>query len=115
VVGNGSVRVQEIETARLRLRPLAGADVDELHALWTSPEMRKYLWDDEVITRERTVSIVGESLRLFAAHGYGLWGARLHDQERLTGFGGFWYFRAPPELALRAGYRDRPGARPLRL
>ncbi len=71
----------EIETARLRLLPLAKADVDEVHALWSSPEVRKYLWDDEVITRQRTASLVEESLRLFATHGYGLRGARLHDRE----------------------------------
>jgi ribosomal-protein-alanine N-acetyltransferase len=97
------VRAQEIETARLRLRPLAEADVDELHGLWSSPEVRKYLWDDEVIARQRTASLVGESLRLFAAHGYGLWGARLHHREELVGFGGFWYFHTPPKLELLYG------------
>jgi ribosomal-protein-alanine N-acetyltransferase len=93
----------EITTASLHLRPLAEADVDELHALWSSPEVRKYLWDDEVIARQRTASLVGESLRLFAAHGYGLWGARLHDREELVGFGGYWYFHTSPKLALLYG------------
>ncbi len=93
----------EIETARLRLRPLAKADVDELHALWSSPEVRKYLWDDEVIARQRTASLVEESLRLFATHGYGLWGARLHDREELVGFGGFWYFHRPSKRELLYG------------
>ncbi len=93
----------EIETARLRLRPLAKADVDDLHALWSSPEVRKCLWDDVVITRQRTASLVEESLRLFAAHGYGLWGARLHVPEKLVGFGGFWYFHRPSKLELLYG------------
>jgi ribosomal-protein-alanine N-acetyltransferase len=93
----------EIETERLVLRPLVTADVDELHALWSSPEVRKYLWDDEVIARHRTASLVGESLRLFAAHGYGLWGARFYDREELVGFGGFWYFHTPPKLEVLYG------------
>lgn len=93
----------EIETARLRLRPLAKADVGELRTLWSSPEVRRYLWDDEVIARQRTASLVGQSLRLFAAHGYGLWGARLHDREELVGFGGFWYFHTTPKLELLYG------------
>ncbi len=97
------MRPHEIKTARLRLHPLAEADVDELHALWSSPEVRKYLWDDEVIARERTASLVEQSLHLFAAHGYGLWGARLHDREELVGFGGFWYFHTPPKLELLYG------------
>jgi ribosomal-protein-alanine N-acetyltransferase len=83
------VRPHEIETARLRLRPLAKADVDELHPLWSSREVRRYLWDNEVIDRQWTASLVAESLSLFAAHGYGLWGARLHGREELVGFGGF--------------------------
>ncbi len=97
------MRPHEIETARLRLRPLAEADVDELHTLWSSPEVRKYLWDNEVIAHQRTASLIGESLRHFAVHGYGLWGARLHDREGLVGFGGFWYFHTPPKLELLYG------------
>jgi len=97
------VRSHEIETARLRLRPLAKADVDELHALWSSPEVRRYLWDDELIARQRIASLVRESLCLFATHGYGLWGARLHKREELVGFGGFWYFHTPPKLELLYG------------
>jgi [ribosomal protein S5]-alanine N-acetyltransferase len=97
------VRPHEIETARLRLRPLAKADVDELHPLWSSHEVRRYLWDNEVIDRQWTASLVAESLSLFAAHGYGLWGARHHDREELVGFGGFWYFHTPPKLELLYG------------
>ena len=77
--------------------------MDELHALWSSPEVRNYLWDDEVIARQRTASLVRESLRLFVAYGYGLWGAKLHDREELIGFGGFWYFHTPPKLELLYG------------
>jgi len=97
------VRPHEIETARLRLRPLAKADVDELHALWSSHEVRRHLWDNEVITRQWTASLVAESLSLFTAHGYGLWGARLHEREELVGFGGFWDFHTPPKLELLYG------------
>ena len=71
------MKPHEIETARLRLRPLAKADVDELHALWSSHEVRGYLWDNEVIARQWTASLVG--------------------------FGGFWYFHRPPKLELLCG------------
>jgi ribosomal-protein-alanine N-acetyltransferase len=97
------VRPHEIKTARLRIRPLTEADVDELHALWSSPEVRRYPWNDKLIARQRTASLVAESLSLFAVHGYGLWGASLHDREKLVGFGGFWYFHTPPKLELLYG------------
>ena len=69
--------------------------MDELHLLWSSHEVRRYLWDSEEIDRQWTASLVAESLSLFAAHGYGLWGAGLHDREGLVGFGDFWYFHTP--------------------
>jgi len=97
------VSSHEIETARLRLPPLAEADVDELHALWSLHEVRRYLWDNEVIDRQGIASLVAESLSLFAAHGYGLWGARLHDRDEFVGFGGYWYFHTPSMLELLYG------------
>jgi hypothetical protein len=33
--------------------PFASEDLDALHALWTDPDVRRYLWDDIVISRER--------------------------------------------------------------
>jgi RimJ/RimL family protein N-acetyltransferase len=92
-----------LETARLVLTPVTSPDVDELHALWTTPGVRRFLWDDEVIPLERTMAAVAESGRLFEAHRFGLWGARLHAARALVGFGGFWYFRDPPELELLYG------------
>ena len=40
-------------TARTTLRRVVADDVPALHALWTDPAVRKYLWDDTIITRER--------------------------------------------------------------
>ncbi len=94
---------QVLGTRRLLLAPLTAADTDALHGLWTTPEVRHFLWDGEVIPHERTAAIVAESARLFAVHGFGLWGARLRDGSSLVGFGGYWYFRDPPELALLYG------------
>jgi [ribosomal protein S5]-alanine N-acetyltransferase len=47
-----------LHTARLTLRPWTLDDIDELHALWTRPEVRRYLWDDQTITRERAEATV---------------------------------------------------------
>ncbi|HEX8183557.1 MAG TPA: GNAT family N-acetyltransferase, partial [Blastocatellia bacterium] len=63
-----------IETTRLRLRPFTPGDLDDLHRLWVDPAVRKYLWDDEVITREQAASVIDESCSLFDADGFGLWG-----------------------------------------
>jgi len=98
----------------LSLLPLARSDANELHALWTTPSVCRLLWDGEVIPFERTLSVVDESARLFARHGFGLWAARSGSdpgqppdhRPRLTGFAGFWHFREPPELELLYGVAD---------
>jgi ribosomal-protein-alanine N-acetyltransferase len=92
-----------IDTARLRLRPLEAADVDDLHHVFVDAGVRKYLWDDEVIPRERTASIVETSIASFDAHGFGLWAVRRKDDGTLVGFCGFWHFHEPPQLELLYG------------
>jgi ribosomal-protein-alanine N-acetyltransferase len=79
------------------------ADVDDLHRLFTQPEVRKYLWDDEIIPRERTASIVERSLGSFGTHGSGLWAVSFVDSQALVGFCGFLQVHEPPQLQLLYG------------
>ena len=95
--------VPTIETARLRLRPLEVADVDALHALFIDPDVRRYLWDDVVVARDRVATIVAESLASFATDGSGLWGVRVRDEPALAGFCGYPRFHEPPVLELLYG------------
>ena len=77
-----------LRTARVDLRPLTHADLDAAHALWTDPDVRRYLWDDQVIPRARVVEALATSDRNFAARGYGLWGVYRTGEEGLIGFCG---------------------------
>ena len=97
------MKLLAIETPRLRLCPFTPDDVDDLHRLWIDADVRRYLWDDEVIPRERTAAIVDESLASFETSGVGLWAVFLRAEETLIGFGGFWYFHDPPQLELLYG------------
>jgi RimJ/RimL family protein N-acetyltransferase len=72
-----------LQTPRLVLRPWTHHDIDELHALWTRPEVRRYLWDDESITRERAEQTVSEFIG--AGHGEGLGGWLVLDASGATG------------------------------
>jgi ribosomal-protein-alanine N-acetyltransferase len=93
----------EIETARLRLRPVAMSDLDAIHELWTDPGVRKYLWDDEVIPIGQAASVIETSRSLFEEDGYGLWVVCPRDEETIIGFCGYWFFHDPPELELLYG------------
>jgi len=104
--------VDHLVTPRLTLSPLGTADTEALHALWTAPGVRRFLWDDEVIPTDRTAEVVRRSALLFAERGLGLWSARLRDSvsgyggAKLAGFAGYWYFRDPPELELLYGVAE---------
>jgi ribosomal-protein-alanine N-acetyltransferase len=71
----------------------------------TSPGVRKYLWDDEVIDRTQIQWILETSTDSFARLDYGLW-AVLTDDNQFIGFCGFWHFHDPPQLELLYGIRE---------
>lgn len=94
---------RHIETDRLLLRPLAPADAEAMHALWTDPAVRRYLFDDEIIPRAVVDDEIAGSARLMAARGYGLWAVRLRDTHEIVGFCGYRFFHEPPQLQLLYG------------
>jgi ribosomal-protein-alanine N-acetyltransferase len=101
--------VDRLLTPRLTLSPLQTGDAAELHELWTTPGVRRFLWDDEVIPARQTAGVLETSSALFAERGLGLWGARLCDASSrlsLAGFVGYWFFRDPPELELLYGVAE---------
>ena len=79
-------------------------DQSTLHALFTQPGVRQFLFDDEIIPPEKTAEIIETSRGLFEERGYGLWLAR--HGAAAVGFGGFWHFRDPPERELLYGVAD---------
>jgi RimJ/RimL family protein N-acetyltransferase len=96
----------ELTTKRCVLRPIADADAETLHALWSSPGVRRFLWDDERIPTARTRAAIEQSRELFAERRFGLWGAWRRDRPALAGFGALWPFRAPPEFELLYGVAE---------
>jgi ribosomal-protein-alanine N-acetyltransferase len=94
------------------LRPATAADAATLHAVFISPGVRRFMFDDRIVPREQTEEIVERSTALFAERGFGLWLARAaapaaaEDARAIVGFGAFWHFREPPDLELLYGVAD---------
>jgi RimJ/RimL family protein N-acetyltransferase len=61
-----------LATPRLDLRPARPDDLDALHALWAAPEVRRYLFDDAPVTRERAAEVLAQAAAL-EGDGLGLW------------------------------------------
>lgn len=98
----------DLDTERLRLTPFTMDHLDALHALWTDPEVRRYLWDDEVISRERAAGVITDSERKFAEHGYGFWAMLLREEaDVLVGFCGYRSFEDSGEPELLCGILPR--------
>jgi ribosomal-protein-alanine N-acetyltransferase len=77
-----------LQTLRLTLRPWTLDDTDELHALWIRPEVRRYLWDNESIARERAESTVRDFVATQEKEGTGGWVALDRESGGLVGFAG---------------------------
>jgi RimJ/RimL family protein N-acetyltransferase len=95
-----------LATARCELRPAEVNDASELHSLWITPGVRRFLWDDEIIPPWRTAEALATSEALFREHRFGLWMVRLKDQASIAGFAGIWPFREPPEFELLYGFGE---------
>ena len=97
----------ELSSARCDLVPVTHADAAALHALWTAPGVRRYLWDGEIIPRERTDEAISTSEDLFERHDFGLWLLRERIDHSLIGFAGLWPFREAEEFELLYGIDER--------
>ena len=78
-----------LQSPRLHLAPLAEADLAEVHALWTLPDVRRFLFDDREVSIDETRGLLDASCARFGAGGAGLWLAREREGDRLAGFAGF--------------------------
>jgi len=81
--------VARIDTARLWMRPWTDGDVDALHQLWLDPDVRKYLWDDRVVTRQEAEHMVRDCIASVPTHGFGMWAIMMQGADTLIGFAGF--------------------------
>lgn len=104
------MRLPPIQTERLALRPWSAEDLDALLSLWTAPEVRRYLWDDIVITREVAERVLNSHLVTQARDGIGFWSILvpvpvISTGLAIPGFCGFRYMDDGPEIELLFGLR----------
>ncbi len=93
----------QIRTSRLRLRPLRLDDLDEIYRLWVDRDVRRYLWDDRVISRDRVRTEIERSIGNFELSGFGQWAVFRFRGKKLIGFCGLRPVGAVPEVELLYG------------
>jgi ribosomal-protein-alanine N-acetyltransferase len=63
----------DLTTERMRLRLSTPLDTDALWHLWRLADVRKYLWDDRLISHEEAADVVTEFVEAARTRGLGLW------------------------------------------
>lgn len=73
-----------LETERHRLRPIRTAELAELHALFTDPQVRRWLFDDATISEADVLELITASDAL-EPRGMGHWTVRQRSDGQLIG------------------------------
>jgi RimJ/RimL family protein N-acetyltransferase len=71
------------------LLPLTSEYLDEIHGVWTHPDVRRYLWDEAKVSREKAAVVVRESEAGFRDRGCGIWWVLERSSGEGIGFCGF--------------------------
>ena len=76
-----------LPTRRGRLVPATRNDLDGLWAVWRTPEVRRYLFDDAPVDRARASAVLDACLAE-GPHGRGLWTIHVESERTLVGCAG---------------------------
>jgi [ribosomal protein S5]-alanine N-acetyltransferase len=96
-----------LTTERLVLRPATADDHPVLLAHWTLPDVRRFLFDGALLSATEVAETIGDSVRDFAAGGYGIWLIHEHGHAELAGTAGL---RPLGDTGLEIFYSLAPGS-----
>jgi RimJ/RimL family protein N-acetyltransferase len=88
----------EVETDRLRLRPLATSDADGLLRLHRDPEMMRYFGDGHTYREDQSRSWLDWHVAMWDLEGYGFWAVEHQVDGAFIGWLGVTKVWDPPEL-----------------
>ncbi len=77
-----------LRTERLVLRPVTAGDHPVLLAHWAAPDVRRFLFDDAMLSSAEITEAIQDSTRDFGRAGYGLWLVYENDGANLIGTAG---------------------------
>lgn len=89
-----------LSSPRLYLTPFSKEELALFHQLNTSPFVRQYLWDDEVISMELAAQILDQNAQHFQADQFGLWKITDKATSVFLGYAGLWFFFEEPQPQL---------------
>lgn len=88
----------QLESARLSFVPCSETDLDLLRIHWTQAEVRRFLFDDQIVEPEAVSGLINNSQSSFSRQGYGLWKLQHKNNGQFCGVCGFTDNDGTPEL-----------------
>lgn len=82
----------KIDTGRLILEPVSTSGIDKIYAIFTDETVRRYLFDDTILSLSQIQSFIEDSIRSFNEKEYGLWIVKIKHNNEPIGFTGLWHF-----------------------
>lgn len=89
---------RELETSRLRFRPLVARDIDWIAELHAKPEVMQYIGNGRVHGREEAERWLDDRIRHWDECGFGFWALILTSADRPVGWAGVTTLTWLPEL-----------------
>lgn len=80
------------ESRRVKLIPFRKHESQLFQSISANPFIRKYLWDDEIISLETAKEIMQLNHEYFKKDQFGIWKIRLEENQKIIGYTGLWYF-----------------------
>jgi RimJ/RimL family protein N-acetyltransferase len=96
----------EIETRRLRLRPMTPGDLSSLARMFADPEVMRYLPTGESQSVEETEIELNYMVDHWQQRGFGVWAVTLKDTGEFAGYCGLQYLHEEPGGVSAEALRD---------
>ena len=102
----------ELRTQRLRLVPLETSHVSVMHELSVDPEVRRYLFEGNIIPIQQVEQMIADSEQCFIDHGVGFYAVYISQPDNphdgaFVGFCGLRVFADAQEMELLLGMQPR--------
>lgn len=81
-----------MQSERLKLSALSLADLELFTRINTNQHVRKFLWDDVVMSTESLREVLEKVESQLTAEGWGLWKIQLAGTDTVIGYAGLWKF-----------------------
>lgn len=92
--------MREIETPRLLLRQFTMDDLDDLHLIYSHPDLSQYLSNEQPLRLEQTRAAIASIRETWQQHNFGVWAVVYKKRKRLIGHCGLKFLENTSEIQI---------------